>query len=268
MEYERMVSYIYQCENEIRGKNAGYAKIELRDNKCRLYINIQSDINYVIGVYLYYYKEGKKERLFLGKARPVHGFVEYKDVLWADNINASGKDFFAFNGIVLAKAEDEPYEYITEWKDYEEVPLEENVKDSVEVELVEELEEEKVNIASEDKDLLNDIIDTGEAILAFEDDYYSPCVETTYEELLSTGKISTEALNNSFLLHGYYRYKHLLIGRVLDKENTIFIGVPGTYQSKEKMLAAAFGFENFRRSQRSDIRCPNFGYWCIELIIE
>ena len=53
---------------------------------------------------------------------------------------------------------------------------------------------------------------------------------------------------NSFLTHGFYSYKYLMLGRVLfDEEDTngYILGVPGEYSSKEKYLAGIFGFDRF-----------------------
>lgn len=47
--------------------------------------------------------------------------------------------------------------------------------------------------------------------------------------------------NNSFLLHGYYYYKYLILG----KEKDFYLGVPGIYHEREKMMALMFGFEAF-----------------------
>lgn len=43
---------------------------------------------------------------------------------------------------------------------------------------------------------------------------------------------------NSFLLHGFYNYKHLIATKEL-------LGVPGNYYDKEKQVAAMFGFHGF-----------------------
>ncbi len=76
--------------------------------------------------------------------------------------------------------------------------------------------------------------------------------------------------NNSFLLHGYYNYHHLLY---IEEEGKIWIGVPGIYHEKERNAAAAFGFEEFRR--KSDVQIEldkeeenvyeDFGYWCRQI---
>lgn len=48
--------------------------------------------------------------------------------------------------------------------------------------------------------------------------------------------------HNSFLLHGYFNYRHLLIKKDGDK---FLVGVPGNYYYREEMVAAMFGFPNF-----------------------
>ena len=50
--------------------------------------------------------------------------------------------------------------------------------------------------------------------------------------------------NNSFLLHGFYNYHHLLY---IEEGNDVWIGVPGIYHEKEQLAANAFGFTRFRR---------------------
>lgn len=48
-------------------------------------------------------------------------------------------------------------------------------------------------------------------------------------------------VNNSFLLHGFYNYRYVILG----KEDDYYLGVPGVYYKREKMVALMFGFEAF-----------------------
>lgn len=70
-------------------------------------------------------------------------------------------------------------------------------------------------------------------------------------------------LNNSFLLHGFYNYRHLILGpdRELSEEGeeNFYIGVPGTYFEREKMVAVMFGFEGFEGKGLVEI--GSFGYY-------
>ncbi|MDE7270531.1 MAG: hypothetical protein K2N81_08665 [Acetatifactor sp.] len=53
-------------------------------------------------------------------------------------------------------------------------------------------------------------------------------------------------VNNSFLLHGYYNYHHLILARVRHRNSVYYyIGVPGNLYQREKKIAIMFGFEGF-----------------------
>ena len=76
--------------------------------------------------------------------------------------------------------------------------------------------------------------------------------------------------NNSFLLHGYHNYNHLLL---IEKDGHYWLGVPGIYDPHEARAARLFGFPQFTDSyndslQLTDDECnpnANFGYWCCYL---
>lgn len=96
--------------------------------------------------------------------------------------------------------------------------------------------------------------------------------------------------NNSFLLHGFFNYHYLLLGKRTegDKE-IIFVGVPGIFHSQERIMASLFGFSEFlpgrqkeekanrglqeidsqeqlletlRAAELSEGLDSQFGYWC------
>ncbi|MCM1100995.1 MAG: DUF6128 domain-containing protein [Acetatifactor muris] len=70
-------------------------------------------------------------------------------------------------------------------------------------------------------------------------------------------------VNNSFLLHGYYNYRHLILTRVRVRDKArYYIGVPGNLYPKEKKIAVMFGFEGFECASEpaSD---GDFGYYLI-----
>ena len=73
--------------------------------------------------------------------------------------------------------------------------------------------------------------------------------------------------NNSFLLHGYYNYRYLILARVgkSGERGRYILGVPGHYGNNEKYMAAMFGFDRFVRSTRQPPRDSRFGYWYTDL---
>ncbi|MFQ7188235.1 MAG: DUF6128 domain-containing protein [Lachnospira eligens] len=102
---------------------------------------------------------------------------------------------------------------------------------------------------------------------AFDDDYFYDCIEVSPEKLKCLNQNEIDIAGNSFLLHGYYNFRHILFGRVRDNlDNTkYFIGVPGMYCNRERYMASMFGFNNFKKSHRSDYANPYFGYWYQEI---
>lgn len=69
--------------------------------------------------------------------------------------------------------------------------------------------------------------------------------------------------HNSFLLHGYYNYRHLLLMRQeVSGEVKYYIGVPGNFYEREKQVARMFGFESFEGA-REPAWEGDFGYYLI-----
>lgn len=73
--------------------------------------------------------------------------------------------------------------------------------------------------------------------------------------------------NNSFLLHGYYNYRYLILARLNNKDGAprYLLGIPGHYYSNEKYMAAMFGFPDFVLSKRQPSKDGRFGYWYTDL---
>lgn len=63
-------------------------------------------------------------------------------------------------------------------------------------------------------------------------------------------------VNNSFLLHGFYNYRYVILG----KENDYYLGVPGVFYEREKMVALMFGFEAFE-CPGGEAKAGEFGYY-------
>ena len=71
--------------------------------------------------------------------------------------------------------------------------------------------------------------------------------------------------HNSFLLHGYYNYRHLLLLRQETAgQAKYYIGVPGNFYEREKQVARMFGFESFEGS-REPAWEGDFGYYLISV---
>ncbi len=73
--------------------------------------------------------------------------------------------------------------------------------------------------------------------------------------------------NNSFLLHGYYNYRYLILARLENQQGfpRYLLGVPGHYFNNEKYMASMFGFPNFVLSKKQQAQDGRFGYWYTDI---
>lgn len=107
---------------------------------------------------------------------------------------------------------------------------------------------------------------------------YTPCrdsrvdfsVRIAPEDLRCLPEESKEYIDNSYLLHGYYRYRHVLLGRRIGKgKEEYMIMVPGSYNGTEEGLAKLFGFPEFLPVTKTKPETGTaasgkdlFGYFC------
>lgn len=83
-QYERIVSYIYQYNQEEKGANVGYAKVEKRGNQCRISVQMRAvPMNEIPKVYLYKQMPEGIQTVFGGQM----GF-RGNSLLWKDSCDA------------------------------------------------------------------------------------------------------------------------------------------------------------------------------------
>lgn len=101
--------------------------------------------------------------------------------------------------------------------------------------------------------------------VALFEEWDTQCIQLELKDLRSLPKKYWYLGNNSFLLHGFFNYRYLVLGRTA--EERWFLGVPGVYQRQERVMAAIFGFPEFfaagpggeRREGREPVN--HFGCW-------
>ena len=87
------------------------------------------------------------------------------------------------------------------------------------------------------------------------------------DDFIILQKAYQKLVQNSFLLHGYYNYGHLILGKLTEEENAPFyIGVPGVYYDREKQAAQMFGFIGFESTEQP-VQAGSYGYYMIEVMI-
>ena len=96
----------------------------------------------------------------------------------------------------------------------------------------------------------------------FEDNEVAWCVRIEPQDIGALPMENWALGNNSFLLHGFYCYSHLIFARINDKNGIQYIlGVPGIYHNREKFMAKMFGFDFFKSIKRKELKTGEFGYW-------
>lgn len=98
----------------------------------------------------------------------------------------------------------------------------------------------------------------------FEDDAIEACVRLEPQDVGMMPLDCWSYGSNSFLLHGYYSYRHLIFARMKadnPKHFNYILGVPGTHHSREAFMANMFGFKEFKPIREGADGSNDFGYW-------
>ena len=134
---------------------------------------------------------------------------------------------------------------------------EEQREESIPMEREEETEKPESPLASK-------IFEGYPRIYPFEDNEITMCVKIEPKDI---GYLPAEAWvlsNNSFLLHGYYCYNHLILAKIKEHNGYRYIlGVPGIYHNRERFMARMFGFDCFKSIRKRELRQGDFGYWYV-----
>jgi hypothetical protein len=106
------------------------------------------------------------------------------------------------------------------------------------------------------------IVENYPVLTPFEAETDIQCVRIELKDLRLLPKRYWYLGNNSFLLHGFFNYRYLILGAIYSEETTRwFIGVPGVFQSQEKVMASIFGFPEYKSEKKTEHKTDQFGYW-------
>lgn len=104
-------------------------------------------------------------------------------------------------------------------------------------------------------------------IYPFEDNEIILCVKIMPKDVGLLPKEYWPLSSNSFLMHGYYCYHHLIFAKIKDRYGCRYIlGVPGIYHNRERFMAKMFGFECFKSIRKKELKQGDFGYWYQQVI--
>ena len=254
MDYNRLVAYIYSYNEGKKGANAGFAIIEVRNERVKFRINMKN-IYSVLDVTLVYEESGQYKLINIGRAqfRGERGEFNYEGN--CEDIEASGIGFDRIKGIFMKGEHPEKIFYASEWEDKAiTFPIELKASET-------SIEEQPVQVPIS-MAKWEELIFDREKIYIFADDDFVDVVEIEPDDIEKMPNMNWHLLRNSFVKYGYQTFRHLIAGKINDNGNKrYFIGIPGIYNRRERATAGLYGFTYFKFSMRSDIRLSQFGYW-------
>ena len=293
---QRFVTYIYAYENNNKNQNVGFAKVDIRGDYCQVEIHLKRTgyTNVKCPVYLFVRENEVIVGVEIGEIALVNGCGDFVRQLNCNGVGETpycmkdmkGILIFLDNTVMFASRWDEKAIYRENFKPYEETkeipveqaedaaeePEESGQMEKLQVESVqaqqsreqqtEELQPETQRSGDMWMDLWEKLNGMYGAKNLFENMPEISGIHMELKDLRELPKKYWYLGSNSFLLHGFFNYRHLLLGKVENESGRKwFIGVPGIYQNQEKVLATVFGFPEFRQEKDTGVKTGQFGYW-------
>ena len=273
MQQGRWVSYIYRYRNGVRCENAGFIKVQ------RIAHRLSDDVRIQIGLKLCKKRACDCKVYLLHDTyrteylHEIHFAAEERDTIMSrieipwDNPLGDGTSIEGYDGLFFLCDDGEMLTGM--WNEYE-VQLKaitdnmnkkvENTDGTVQQEL------EEVSATEQITESWQTILDTYPRLPLFTDSQLLECVKIVPQDIGKLAIGNWKLGVNTFVSHGYYHYRYLMLGRVkFDSGECVVIGVPGVFTNKEKYLANMFGFDTFVPAKKSNVLTGNFGYWVSEV---
>lgn len=261
---QRFITYIYAYENGEKMNNAGYAKVETRGKEGRVEIHfIDGGVSGKAEAAFLLIQNREAVEIPLGEIQVENGRGIARFVFRTDGLSNTEIPFDEIDGIGIIDANRQ--RYMSFWKDVDvqkiqfmisgEMKSEENLQQKEE-----QTEERKEKIKAAELESLHSMEISAKNVFpndSIEDIWQNmkkgrDCVkfgrnicalQIELGDLRELPKRYWYLGNNSFLLHGFFNYKHLLFGKHPD--GTWFLGVPGIYERQERVMASIFNFGGF-----------------------
>ena len=284
---KRFITYIYAYENTKKAGNTGFARIELRGEECRLEIHLRGvyAAQTHCKIYLFRKQGSGIEGSLIGEMDVRNGAGDFSVIMKTAHISTSLLSFFEMEGIFLCSedgrifmsrwTEGEPLtvdmEHFIEWKAeqteeniYAEEKQQENKIQTVQFDRESDNELRATELPARNffpqyqwKDIWEQFLKSHPASMPFSEKNIT-CIKIELKDIRELPRKYWYLGNNSFLLHGFFNYRYLVLGKIEeDNEDKWFLGVPGIYQNQERVMAIIFGFPEFMPEQVEN----RFGCW-------
>ena len=273
---QRFVTYIYGYDEGQKGSNAGYAKIEIRGVTGKLEIHL-SGTGVMNGTGEVYLLKGRQEGLEyyqVGEFNVEDGTGIFRMTFKTFDVAESEMEFEQFVGIGIKDSQGKGYlsfwkdikqtefrkEYFVQGDRQEQEEQQTNKKELVSMEQPENANQSQDGLEMAEQEALHtleipvrnvfpksNLADIWEVMqqnrLSVQINEAVSAIQIELKDLRELPKQYWYLGNNSFLLHGFFNYRYLLLGKL--PEGSWFLGVPGVYQKQERVMAAIFGFPGF-----------------------
>lgn len=285
---ERFITYMYAYENRTKGRNVGFVKVECRKDTCALEIHIRNlgrfsgkcrtyllmdeniigvelgnmIISYGQGQAIYYFDRNDIEqsgyRLEQVKAVRVEcGNQEFLASCWSEEAGKwIAQDISAFTKSEYAQADKvmgNDYEQAQKNNAHTGILQTKSVQPNRTV--------QKLNNAQINSEYYNIEASNSPQLEKTASQSMQPQIDridlADIRRLFPTKQYYA---NNSFVIHGFMNYNHLIVKTV---DNKKYLGVPGVYEKPEEMMAKLFGFTEFvdEKTHSESQSEGAFGYW-------
>ena len=264
---KRFVTYLYEYDRTIRGRNVGFIRNDIRNDRCLMDIHIRGleRIKEKAPIYLIV-RDGECVGIPAGEIVLSQGignaFLELPgNHIGKTNYNSGdiqavivryGNGKMLLGSYVQHPASDLLSGTFTKW---EAQAIPESPEPDPNATRGENDDSGSIRPVSEIQRGQNDDFDSTRPDVLRQQGTAAPTEEKlcppTYKRIAITDIRSFPAQNwhlcsNSFLVHGFFCYHYLILKTVNAPNSTqIYLGVPGIYASQERMMALLFGFNDF-----------------------
>ena len=313
---KRFITYLYDYTGAVKGKNAGFVKVDMRGNQCRLEIHVRG-LGQVTeqGILYFIIEDSGLNGVKVGEMEILRGQGDYGTIIKCNPIGDSPYQFGQIAGVCVtygdhqmaaSKWKEDPnlqfaLQDIHIWEPPQLEPEEELQKqeklqskaDASEAQIrqveisksaaqqptTSETQQPTTSAAQQTAHPTAQAaaLETGWAEtwkqlqaqnekLEFRKERNGDWIKMDIKAIRSLPKRNWYLGNNSFLVHGFFNYHYLILGREMDGDKERwYLGVPGFYQQQERVMATIFGFPEFFNSQNG---AEPFGYWIHTVEIE
>lgn len=256
--YYKKIIYLDYFEKKQKIKNAGFAQILQRGGGGRFLLHIKGLLETDTLKVPLYVLQGEEEILF-DSMELKNGSTEYNIKISEKLLLEKGIDREATFGILVRITKERYIKGL--WKiDAKEEKRIEKAEDMEETENLNQKKKEVIIASHIENDKWKQLQQIYKNIHPYGDERTYLSIEP--KDFIILNHQFQNLVNNSFLLHGYYNYKYLVLGKIIKEEGKeqYYIGVPGVYHEREKAVAIMFGFESFE-CEKEPAETGTFGYY-------